>query len=178
VATAIAREEAHERAEARRAEIERADEAEKRHESAVAAYKAAAESRGEVVSALAIARGEVGGRDIGDVLRDAIAASDRQDAMQAARERRESGDWEYVDTRPEPVLPGRVSRSDGWPGSEYELGSLIERASELHRWGVAYQARLASRRGQDPAAAVRGRNVARSRDVTAREYGSSAVASG
>jgi hypothetical protein len=139
-AAAQGRIEAEERAEereARRAEAEREVQREQRHESAMAAYAAAAGERGEVVSALAIARGEVAGRTVGDVFADALAAADREDARSASRQRREDGDVVFIDS--EPRIHG-VSRS-AWPASEWELDRTLRQASELHRDLVAVRAR-------------------------------------
>lgn len=151
VRRAQAAEDAAERGEARAEEQAREARREASHDRALNAYRNAAESRGEVVSALALATGAGLGRSIGDVLADAAGAADREDGRAAAKQRHEDGDVVFIDS--EPVIHG-ASRS-GWPATEYELGSLLERASDLHRWGVMYQARLASRRGEDPAAAVR-----------------------
>jgi hypothetical protein len=144
VAARLADEEAHERAQARRDEAERADQAEKRHMSAVAAYKAAAEQRGEYVSAVAIARGEGIGRSVDDTLRDAAAAADREDARAAARDRRGRDDVCYLDA-PEPTI--HASRS-AWPESSYELDRMLREARDLHTDLVHAQARLASRAGR------------------------------
>jgi hypothetical protein len=135
-------EDAHERAEARRAKAERQDRDAERHERALASYRAAAEARGEVVSAMEVARGEVGGRELGDIFADAAAAGDREDARQASRDRRE--DVVFIDR--EPVIHG-ASRS-AWPESEYELGRMLREAGELHRDRIAYEARQASRGGR------------------------------
>ncbi len=124
----MAAEDGHERAEARRAEAKRADQAEAAREQSLAAYRAAAEQRGEVVSALAIASGEVTGRDLADVLGGAAVAGDRADARETARRRRESGEVVFID---EPVIHG-ASRSDGWPSSSYEADSMLRRARGLH----------------------------------------------
>jgi hypothetical protein len=134
----IAVEEQAERRLARAADRERQDREESAHERAVGAYRAAAEARGEQVSALAIARGEGLGRSLQDVLGDATAAADHEDARQAARARREAG------VEPDHVMVGRSA----WPESEYELGRLLREADELHRELVHAQARQASRQGR------------------------------
>jgi hypothetical protein len=139
----MAAEDAHERAEARRAEAERADRADKSHEQSLAAYRAAAEQRGEVVSALALASGEVAGRSLAEVFADALDASAHEDARTAARERRESGEVVFID---EPVIHG-ASRS-AWPESERELDRMLRRAADLHTDLVMTQQREASRRGR------------------------------
>jgi hypothetical protein len=161
----VAAEAAAERRQARQDEAERADRREQKHEAALGLYRRQAEDRGEVVSAMAIARGEGLGRSIGDVLGQAAAEADRQDAVQAARERRESGDWEYIGAG-EPVLP-RVSRSDGWPSSEYELSRMVRQAQDDRTWMAAYQMRLASRRGE-AAAHIEARRTAAGRGHVSR----------
>ena len=151
VQRSIAAEEARERREERDAQRKRDERREQAHDRALGAYRAAAEDRGEVVSAMAIARGEVTGRDINDILGDARAAADREDIRQASRDRREDVHW--IDQ--EPTIHG-ASRS-AWPESEWELDRLIRRAQQDHSWFVAYRARLASREGryEEHAAAVR-----------------------
>jgi hypothetical protein len=135
----IAVEEQAERRLARAADRERQDREESAHERAVGAYRAAAEARGEQVPALAIARGEGLGRSLQDVLGDATAAADHEDARQAARAHREAG------LEPAHV---EVGRSDGWPSSSYELDRQLRQADELHHDRIAYRARLASRQGR------------------------------
>jgi hypothetical protein len=112
--------------EARRADL---------HEKNLHAYRQAAEARGEYVSALELATGQVTGRTMADVFRDAREAGDREDARAAVRARKEAqGEVPVL------VGEGSIGRS-GWPGSEYELNSQLERASDLHRDLVAYRAR-------------------------------------
>ncbi len=129
VARRVADDDAHERAQARRDEAERADQADACRENALAAYKTAAEARGEVVSAVQLATGEGIGRTTADIFGDAIAAADREDARTAARQRHEDGEVVFIDR--EPVLHG-ASRSDGWPSSSYEADSMLRRARGLH----------------------------------------------
>jgi hypothetical protein len=132
-----------ERREARRAEAERQDRQESAHERAVGAYRAAAEQRGEVVSALQLAAGQGIGRSVEDVFADAVAAAEREDARAAARQRHEDGGAVLIDAEPRI----RASRS-AWPESEYELDRMLREASELHRSLVMTQSRLASRQGR------------------------------
>ncbi len=122
----MAPEDAHERAEARRAKLERADQADQARERSLAAYRAAAEQRGEVVSAMALASGEVTGRDLGDVFADATAAADREDARQRARDRRESGEVVFID---EPVIRDAGRSEPLWT---YEMDRELRRAHDLH----------------------------------------------
>ena len=133
-----------ERREARDAEREREARREEAADKTLAAYRAAAEARGEVVSAMALATGQGIGRSIQDVFGDALAASEREDGRAAARQRHEDGDVVYIDR--EPQIQG-ASRS-AWPESEYELNRMLRQADELHRDRVAYVARLASRQGR------------------------------
>lgn len=125
-------EEAAERREARRAEQERADRAERLHDAAVAQYLAAAAVRGEEGTVEALVTGAELGRSVTDVLAEAQAAADREDARAAARERRA----EYLgDT-------GDIGRSsDGWPSSAYEADRLIRQARDLHSGLVMARAR-------------------------------------
>jgi hypothetical protein len=126
-----AAQEAEERAEARearRAEAARAEAAEAAADKGLGAYKAAAEMRGETVSAMALASGEEIGRSLEDVFADAIAAADHEDARQGARAKREAG------IEPEHV---EVGRSDGWP---YELDRQLAQAEENHRELVRWKA--------------------------------------
>ena len=131
-----AAEDARERAEARRADRERAEADERRHEAAVQAWAAAAEVRGEAVSAMQLATGEGIGRSLGDVFAEARAAADREDGRAEALRRRldESGELIYAEPRI------HASRS-GWPESERELDRMLRRADELHRDLVAVRAR-------------------------------------
>jgi hypothetical protein len=78
-------EDAREAVESRRAEDEREVRREQWREQNLAMAAAAAEDRGELVSAIALARGEVRGRSIQDVFAGALASMARQDAVDAAR---------------------------------------------------------------------------------------------
>jgi hypothetical protein len=93
----IAREDAAEARESRRAEAERETRVDEYRQRALAMYRDQAEARGEVVDALALARGEVPGRSVQDVLAAAVAASARDDARESARLHRDGhGDPEPV----------------------------------------------------------------------------------
>ena len=140
----MAVEEQAERREARAAELERAEQAEQAHDKALGAYRAAAEARGETVSALALATGQGIGRSIEDVFADARLAADREDGRAAARRRHEDGDVVFIDR--EPRIQG-ASRSS-WPSSSYEADRQLRQADQLHRDLVQTQSRMASRRGQ------------------------------
>jgi hypothetical protein len=85
----MAQEDAHERVQAAAEEQARADRAEEWHQRNLAMAREQAEARGDVVSALQLARGEVRGRSIQDIFAGAIEASARQDAVDAARLHRE-----------------------------------------------------------------------------------------
>jgi hypothetical protein len=81
----IEQEEAHERVLAAAEEQARADRAEEWHQRNLSLARDWAEARGDVVSALQLARGEVRGRSIQDIFAGAIEASARQDAVDSAR---------------------------------------------------------------------------------------------
>src|SRR5260370_38443428 len=81
-AAAQAAEGAAARREQREAKGAREARREQLADGALNLYRSQAESRGEVVSAMALARGEIGGRDIDAILADAGAAADREDARQ------------------------------------------------------------------------------------------------
>jgi hypothetical protein len=130
VRRAQAAEDAAERREARRSEAARAEASDAAHDRHLGHYKAACELRGEHVSAMALATGEDIGRSLDDILADAIAAADHEDARQAARAHREAG------LEPEHV---EVGRSDGWP---YDLDRQLRQAEDNHRELVALRARL------------------------------------
>jgi len=139
----MAVEDAAEAKQARQEKQEREVRREQLHDSALQAYRAAAEARGEVVSAVALATGQAGGRSLADIFDSVIAAADQEDARQGAQERSGRDDWGYV---------GRSA----WPGSEYELDRTINRAQELHRDLVAYRGRHDYPAAQDAARAKAG----------------------
>jgi hypothetical protein len=63
-----------------------------------------AEARGEVISAMALATGQVPGRTVADIFRSALAASEREDAIAAARASREGAQPVHIDYFADPVL--------------------------------------------------------------------------
>jgi hypothetical protein len=128
----IAAEEHAEAREARRSEAARVEAADAAREKSLGAYRAAAEARGETVSAMALATGEGIGRSMADVFADAIAAADHEDARQAAQARREAG------LEPEHVVVGRSA----WPESEYVLDRQVSQLEDNHRELVRWKARL------------------------------------
>jgi hypothetical protein len=86
VAARALRDDAREAIEARRAEAECERRTEERHSAAMALYREQAEARGEVLDVMAMARGEVRGRSLEDILAAAVAASgveDRRAEMRA-----------------------------------------------------------------------------------------------
>ena len=141
VQRSIAAEEARERREERDAQRKRDERREQAHDRALSAYREAADARGEVVGAVALARGEDIGRDINDILGDARAAAEREDVRRASADRREDVFW--IDA--EPTIHG-TSRSRG-PETLYEVERMVSQAEQLHRDRIAYEARVASRRG-------------------------------
>jgi hypothetical protein len=100
---AIEREDARAAIAARAEEQEREAAAEEWQARNMALARSAAEVRGEEVSFLALARGEVRGRSIGDVLAAAAAAGDAQDARDRARACRDGDAVAHVFVD-EPVL--------------------------------------------------------------------------
>ena len=136
VQRALLSEDAAETREAKRTEQAKAERRERLADEALGAYRAAAEGRGEVVSAVALATGQAG-RTLDEVFAGVIAAADQEDGRLAAKERKGRSDWDYLDA-PEPALAGR---SAGWPGSEYELNAQLRRAEDDRRWMVGYIAR-------------------------------------
>jgi hypothetical protein len=146
VQRAMAVEDARERAEAKRADAEREARREQKHETALALYRQQCDDRGEYVSALALARGEVTGRTLGDIMADAQASADRDNARAAARDRyKDGGDWCYIGSG-EPVIREPVSRSE--IVNEYELSRAIAQLEDGRTWMAGYMMRLASRCGQ------------------------------
>jgi hypothetical protein len=131
----MAASDAAEAREGRAAEAEREARREAAHERALTAFRSAAEARGEYVSGVALATGQAGGRSLADIFAGVEAAADREDARLGAAERHQRDDWGYLDGR-EPQLAARSS----WPGSEFEASRMIERAEDLHRDLIAYQA--------------------------------------
>ena len=121
----------------KRARADRADEA---HNKAVAAYMTGAAMRGEAVSAVDAANGNIG-RTVAEVLSGATGElADRIPAHQ-----RGERDYELLDAG-EPVIRARYD--DGWPSSSYEADSMLRRAEGLHGDLVRAQSRLASRQGR------------------------------
>lgn len=147
----MAVEDAAEAREARQAEQEREARREQLRDSALQAYRTAQEGRGEVVSAIALATGQVAGRSLGDVFADARSAADREDGRAAAAERRSREDVVYLDSEP------RIAGRSAWPASEFEASRMISQAEELHRDLVAYRARTGYRDAHDAARAKAGR---------------------
>ena len=89
VARRALRDDAREAVAAKQAEAERELLAEERHSRAMALYCQQAEVRGEEISALALATGQVRGRSVQDILAAASAAADRADVVTEARLHRE-----------------------------------------------------------------------------------------
>lgn len=137
-------EDVREAREAREAERARADREDQAAERGREAFRAAAEARGEHVSVVALAQGQIGGRSLGDIFAGVEAAADREDARQGAAERNGRQDWGYV------------GRSE-WPGSEFEASRMVSQAEQNHRDLVAYKARNGYRGAQDAARAKAGR---------------------
>jgi len=88
---ALHAEEIREHREAKEAEAERERRAEARRSANLAMFKDMAEARGQHISAMELASGQVAGRTLGDIFAEASAMADMADAREAARERRDSG---------------------------------------------------------------------------------------
>jgi hypothetical protein len=113
VARRMLRDDAREVREAKQAEAERETRAEERHQRAMALYAEQAELRGEVVTAMQLASGQVPGRPIAAILEAARQAGDRDDVITAARLHREGhGEPERVHVEvAEPVILAPAARS-------------------------------------------------------------------
>jgi hypothetical protein len=104
IAAALAKQDAKEALEARRAEEAREERAEEWAQRNMAMAREAAEARGELVSALDVATGHVTGRSIRDIFASAIAAADASDRVAAARASREGTGRVHVEYVADPVL--------------------------------------------------------------------------
>jgi hypothetical protein len=89
---ALQAEQAREHREAREAEAERELQIEARRSADLAMFRDQAEARGQHVSAMELATGQVAGRTIEDIFAEATVMADMADAREAARERREDGE--------------------------------------------------------------------------------------
>jgi hypothetical protein len=85
VAARLMAEDAREAVESRRSSEAREFAAEQWRDRNMAMAREQAEARGEVISAMALATGQVPGRTVADIFRSALAASEREDAVDAAR---------------------------------------------------------------------------------------------
>jgi hypothetical protein len=113
VARRAAQDDAREAIAAKHAEAERELLAEERHSRAMALYCQQAEARGEVVTAMQLATGQVSGRSIADILAAAVAAGDRDDVTTAAKlHRLGHGEPERLHVEvAEPVILAPAARS-------------------------------------------------------------------
>jgi len=110
----MAQSDAKEAVAAREAEAEQEAHREALHQRALSLYAQQAEARGELLSAVALATGQVPGRTIGDILAAAVASADREDMVTEARLRREGhGDPEplHVEVGEPLILASPVKRS-------------------------------------------------------------------
>jgi hypothetical protein len=126
--------------EARDAEREREQRAEIKRSAALAMYKDQAEARGEHVSALALATGQVTGRSTAEIFAAATAMADMDDAREAARQRR--ADSERLNL----CFPGMpVSRSEPKTPEDREVANILRHYQEIHGdTGVIDRAIIAS----------------------------------
>jgi hypothetical protein len=141
VAARAARDEAREAIAARRAEDERERRTEERHAQALDAYRAQAEARGEVFDVLAMARGEVRGRTVPEILASAAAAAaavDRGDEMRAWRDGHGEPEKLHIEFIDDPQL---------LPAARSETGRKIASRSRRFRdWQEKRKAAEAARR--------------------------------
>ena len=138
---AIEREDAREVLESRRAEEERENAREAWRDANMALAREQASLRGELVGALALARGEVTGRTIGDVLAEAARAGDAQDARDQVRASREAdGGLAHVFVG-EPQLRQAPARRSGLAAQLYNRGNAF-----VHRARKAREAEEARER--------------------------------
>jgi phosphopantothenoylcysteine synthetase/decarboxylase len=146
---AMRADEIREAREARDAERERDQRAEASRSANLALYKDQAEARGEHVSALDLATGNVAGRTPADIFAAAAAMADMEDARQAAQQRRENGERLNL-------CFGETSRSTRpLSKDEREIENTMRRYREVHadagiieRELVRYEARQAQRRNK------------------------------
>jgi hypothetical protein len=109
-----AQEDAREALESKRAAAERELRAEERHAAAMELYREQAEARGEVLDVMAMARGEVRGRSVEDILAAAVAASvveDRCAEMRAWQQGHGEPEKLHVEFVDDPVLLAPAARS-------------------------------------------------------------------
>jgi hypothetical protein len=124
---ALQADEIREAREARDAEREREQQAEARRSADLAMFKDQAEARGEHVSALALATGQVAGRTVAEIVTEAAARADIEDARAEARQRRADGERLNLCF---PEVP--VARSQPRSAEGREIASLLRHYSELH----------------------------------------------
>lgn len=118
VARRAAQDEAREAIAAKHAEAERELLAEERHNRAMTLYREQAEARGEVFDVLALARGEVRGRSVPEILAGAAAsaaADDRRAEMHAWRHGHGEPEKLHVEFVGDPNIITPAARSEtGW----------------------------------------------------------------
>jgi hypothetical protein len=136
----LARETIRERKDAEEAEASRAEALEN------VEFVAAREGR-DVTLAGVFARAERGARK-----------TDREGEQASLAARIESGELVVLDRPP-------VSRSDGWPGSEFEVDRIARQAMDGRSWMAGYLMRLASRRGHAAAHIEASRSEAEARHL-------------
>lgn len=146
---ALQAEEIREHREAREAEAERERRAEAHRSANLAMFRDQAEARGQHISAMELATGQVAGRTIEDIFAGASAVADMADAREAARERRDSGERLNL-------CFGETSRAKGAETPEgREILNTVRRYAALHqdsdvidRAKIASAARAAQRRNR------------------------------
>jgi hypothetical protein len=112
--------------------------AEQREAVALQAAQYRAEGRGDHLSALQLARGQVPHRSLRDVLGESLAMAEPVPRDRSAPYGSEANPAILVGWQ---ELPEPVARSSGWPGSEAELDRMTGQYEDSHRSLVAYRAR-------------------------------------
>jgi hypothetical protein len=150
VAVRMRQSDAKEAIAAREAEAEQETRREELHQRALSLYAEQATARGELLSAVALATGQVRGRSIADILEAARLAGDREDLVTEARLRREGhGDpaqLTHVEVAEPVILTSPVKRSIASRSRRWQAWREKVAAAEAARRAVeADRAAFASR---------------------------------
>jgi hypothetical protein len=143
---AMRSEAAREYREARDAELEREQRAEAKRSAAMALYAEQAEQRGEHVSAFQLATGQVPGRSAAEILAAAAVLANREDAREAWRERRESGERLNFCFDSPPATRAESPESRAVLNTVRHYAEAHPEADVLDRAAIAAEARKAQRR--------------------------------
>lgn len=166
VARRMALDDAEDARQARQETAERERRAEDRHQRTLASYQQEVAIRGEEVSVLDLAAGRVPGRTVSDVLQNALTASQRQDAVDAARLHRDGhGEPERLHISfAEPNIIAPAARSENAFAlhtitrrffAKVEARRALDRAeraadASVHDWGVINGVTRPSPADRDP----------------------------